>query len=258
MHRKQALYLTASTALFVLLSYLAHAFLELWYLGWAEETGRAIVWTKHLGIGPCALPWWAQYGLLAAGLLGGFLIGRVWWRFVYERPHPEWKSEAWFLRVVFVILAVGLGAFAYSKAEPEVHYHAAFQVYVDGAVVDFSATQYMHVEPCGLEDEEEEETPEHVQLEKAHLHDGVGDVVHVHREGAVWADLFLNVGYVFAEPVAGYVNGSRVDSILTYPIEEHDRVLILSNTAVADIRTLFDDVPSVERIKAVENAGESC
>ena len=33
------------------------------------------------------------------------------------------------------------------------------------------------------------------QLEKAHLHDLIGTVAHIHRENATWRDLFKNIGY---------------------------------------------------------------
>ncbi|MBI2984496.1 MAG: hypothetical protein HYY50_02630 [Candidatus Kerfeldbacteria bacterium] len=79
----RTLYLALTMLLGVTVSYGLHALIELWYLSWAQNTGRLITWTRHLGIGLCALPRWLQYGLLAAGLVGGFLTGRVWWRWVY-------------------------------------------------------------------------------------------------------------------------------------------------------------------------------
>lgn len=80
---KRPLYLGLTTLLGVMVSYVLHAVVEVWYLSAAETRGWDVRWTKHLGLGLCALPVAAQYGLLATGLIGGFLMGRVWWRWVY-------------------------------------------------------------------------------------------------------------------------------------------------------------------------------
>lgn len=85
---KHTIYLFFTTVLGVLVSYIAHALIEIWYLRWAQDTEREIVWTKHLGFASCALPIWVQYGLLALGLLGGYWSGRTGWRIVYiEHRH---------------------------------------------------------------------------------------------------------------------------------------------------------------------------
>ena len=119
---------------------------------------------------------------------------------------------------VLTAIALGLLFSGIGRSIEEVHYHAGFLVYVDGVKQDFSDTKYMHVEAC---DEEGHEVEEDEQLEKAHLHDGVGDVVHVHRNDATWKDLFTNIRYEFpsAQEVAGYVNGVRVENILKEPIK---------------------------------------
>ncbi len=92
MNAKRTVYLCLATLLGVVASYGVHALAELWYLRWADRSGNAIVWTKHFGVGQCALPWFAQYGLLAAGIVGGYLLGRVWWRMVYVE-HRHWMRK---------------------------------------------------------------------------------------------------------------------------------------------------------------------
>ncbi len=163
---------------------------------------------------------------------------------------------------ISVLLVAGLayGGFSWFNRNSETeepHWHAAFKVYVDGQPVDFSSDKYRHVEPCSEEENEAETTPEHEQIEKAHLHDGVGDVVHVHREGAVWRDLFENLSYAFESPVVGYRDGQRIDSILDEPIKAYDRVLFVAGEA-SDLTAWAASVPTVERIKEVEAQGESC
>ena len=89
------LYLVLWVALGVLLSFVLHALVELWYLASAEKAGTvdSLVWTKYAGLGSCALPAVVQYGLFGAGLIGGFLLGRVWWRLVYVERRWERKED---------------------------------------------------------------------------------------------------------------------------------------------------------------------
>lgn len=88
---KRALYLTLTTLLGIIVSYGVHALVELWWLSYAQKQGLAITWTQHFGHGLCALPPVAQYGLFILGAIGGFLTGRVWWRWVY-REGKRWKK----------------------------------------------------------------------------------------------------------------------------------------------------------------------
>lgn len=75
---KHVVYLIAATVLGILLSFMAHAAIETLYLSLAQRLGTNVTW-----YGGCALPPVLQIGLLLAGGLGGFLLGRVWWRKVY-------------------------------------------------------------------------------------------------------------------------------------------------------------------------------
>jgi len=75
---KRIVYLMASTILGVFLSYLAHAAMEINYRNWVISQGRAVTF-----YGACALPLWLQIGLWLIGALGGFFLGRFWWRKVY-------------------------------------------------------------------------------------------------------------------------------------------------------------------------------
>lgn len=88
---KHSLYLSLTTLLGLIVSYGLHAVGELWYLDQAQRHGWVIKWTQHFGLGACALPVWWQYGLVVAGLVGGWLVGRVWWRWVYIE-HRRWRS----------------------------------------------------------------------------------------------------------------------------------------------------------------------
>jgi len=159
---------------------------------------------------------------------------------------------------ILVIAGVALwfwnnDGFAYDKKP--IHYHAGFQVYVDNQKQDFSDLKYMKVEPCGNDDHEV--TTESEQLEKAHLHDGNGDVVHIHREAVVWSDLFTNINYTLPTDVQGYINGQLVPQVLSMPIIENASAVFFvgENT---DIPAKVAGRVTQERIKEVGDKSENC
>lgn len=159
------------------------------------------------------------------------------------------------LGIGFILLVIFAGFFIFKNQKQEVkevHYHAGFQIYVDGKLQDFSGAKYMLVKPCGKEEQDENE-----QLEKAHLHDGVGDVVHVEAEGVKWGDLFKNINFKFdrAKQMEGYANGEKIEDILTYPIKPYDSVVIF--VGKSDKKLLKSSV-SKDRIIEIEKKTENC
>jgi hypothetical protein len=141
--------------------------------------------------------------------------------------------------------------------EEDIHLHAGFQVYKDNKLIDYSGFEFMKVEPCSLETHSEELDLEHEQLEKAHLHDSVGDVVHVHREGAAWGDLFANIKVeVSAKEV--YLNGGLYEGdIMAYKIMPYDSVVIFDGENT-DIENKLQNEVTKEHIIEVENTSENC
>lgn len=116
---KRPVYLACSTLLGIILSYAVHAILEFALLLDAQRNGteNLLRWTTHFGIGPCALPVWLQYGLLALGIIGGFLTGRVWWRWVYverkwekteEKNMSQQKKGFTIIELLIVIAIIGI------------------------------------------------------------------------------------------------------------------------------------------------------
>jgi len=86
---KHAVYLSASTLLGILVSLLVHAGVEAIYLAWAESSGKQVVW-----YGGCALHPVIQIVFIFLGVIGGFLLGRLWWRLVYiERKWAQAKKN---------------------------------------------------------------------------------------------------------------------------------------------------------------------
>ncbi len=168
----------------------------------------------------------------------------------------------WPIIPFIVIIALVAGLLFWEKSQirknkdSEVHYHAGFQVYIDDELQDFSDVKFMHIEPCS-EEEHEEETEEHKQIELAHLHDGVGDVVHVHRNGATWGDLFRNINFSVSENVAAYVNGEPVENFLSYPIASYDSVIIIQGE-INDLNKKLESAVTREHMIEAEAKSETC
>lgn len=167
------------------------------------------------------------------------------------------KKKFWIVFALIDIFLIIGGIFWFldrrdNDHKDEVHYHAGFQVYVDDVKQDFSDFKYMKIEPCGTDHSEGDE-----QLEKAHLHDNIGDVVHVHRDGAKWSDLFQNIAFTIESPVQGYLNGQLVPQVLTMPIIGNGSMVFFvgDNT---DIPQKVAGRVSQDHIIEVEAMSEKC
>jgi H+/Cl- antiporter ClcA len=75
---KKAVYLSASVVLGLLLSFFAHALIEINYLHRVSSQGQVAPF-----YGGCALSPELQAALWVLGALGGFFLGRFWWRKIY-------------------------------------------------------------------------------------------------------------------------------------------------------------------------------
>lgn len=161
---------------------------------------------------------------------------------------------------LFVMGGAGLAVLAYAgffvgKTEESIHDHAGFRVYIDDTLQDYSDYKYMNFVPCTAHDEKKSAKEE--QIELAHLHDGVGDVVHVHRSGATWGDLLKNIGVVLPneKELRGYIEGVENAEILEAPIKAYTTAILVvgSSTASHEKETI-----SIERIKEIEAKSELC
>lgn len=93
---KRTIYLLLAALLGLLLSGIAHAVIEIVSLNTAVNNASPVVWRHYLdGAFSCSLPPVAFYGLPVLGIVGGFLTGRVWWRWVYveKRSWRNWKNH---------------------------------------------------------------------------------------------------------------------------------------------------------------------
>lgn len=142
------------------------------------------------------------------------------------------------------------------KPKP-VHYHAGFQVFKDSKMQNFSDFKYMHEAPCSIDGKPIEGATVDEQMEKAHLHDQVGDVVHVHRPGAKWKDLFMNIKYPIQQNAVAYSNGQKVDNFLDKEIVSYESLIIFEGKE-GDIESLTKKAVTKDHIVEIEGRSETC
>jgi hypothetical protein len=163
------------------------------------------------------------------------------------------------LAVLLLLIALGgLGVIFRKQLFPvkKVHYHAGFQVYRNDALQNFSDPQYMHQKPCTTNETNNE--PEDEQIEKAHLHDLVGDVVHIHRENVTWQDLFTNLKYpIDSKQTTAYLNNKKIDNFLSTPIHPYDSLVIFIGKNIQIDKKLSNAVKK-SHIQQIEKQSENC
>ncbi len=138
------------------------------------------------------------------------------------------KKLLFFIPPVIIIL-FGLGVIVAKNrffTPQKTHYHAGFVVFQNNKKIDFSDTKYMFLEPCVLNNKHED-SDEDIQIEKAHLHDNVGDLVHIERTGAIWQDLFTNIHFpINYSQVTAYINGKQTQNFQLQAIHNDDSLVV--------------------------------
>jgi len=107
---KKTIYITLAAVLGLLLSFIAHAGIEILYLNWAEKYDLPIKWVT-IGSAGCALPLWLIVLLPILGILGGVLLGFFGWKKVYLEQIEQGRRKGNFLKVLLLILGL-VGIFA--------------------------------------------------------------------------------------------------------------------------------------------------
>lgn len=128
-----------------------------------------------------------------------------------------------------LILLLGLLFVYVSKnlfTAKKTHYHAGFVVFQNNKKLDFSDNKYMYIEPC-TRNKKGNDSQAAIQIEKAHLHDNIGNLVHIERMGAIWKNLFTNINYpIDYSKATGYINGKQVVNFQSQPIHPFDSLVV--------------------------------
>ena len=137
--------------------------------------------------------------------------------------------------VLGALIILGIRFFTYSPEQ--IHYHANFAVYLNGKREQFKLPMYYEEVSgsCGLGKDVK-------PAQRAHMHDEVNDIVHVHDHAVTWGDFFMNLGWavgpdfirtpdgIFAATtdhrITYRVNGHDISDISTEVIKDEDRLLV--------------------------------
>jgi len=93
MKANKTLYVLLTMVLGLMLSFLAHAIIEIKFIISMVRSGLVPVNYSAFGHGNCFLPSALQVGLLALGLIGGFFLGQYWWKMVYVQKKHWWQKK---------------------------------------------------------------------------------------------------------------------------------------------------------------------
>ncbi len=143
-----------------------------------------------------------------------------------------------YIGVVVTILTVTGVLVVRLPDEDLVHIHANFGVFIRDQKLDFSGQKYMHSKPCFSD----YHTQKHFG-DRVHLHDGIGDVAHIHDYGVAWGDLMLYLGVKTTinglefedkfyslgknDKLSYYINGNLVNNFELTEINNNDSLIIV-------------------------------
>jgi len=135
---------------------------------------------------------------------------------------------------IFIIIVSLVGiVFLYQKShsqhdESHVHYHAGFVVYIDGVKQDYSASQHMHVDMCSIDRKQQSNTMQ--KADRAHLHNNIGDVAHIHATAVTWRELFENahISLPTDKSLITYQNGEEFNrNIFNTVISPYESIILV-------------------------------
>lgn len=111
------------------------------------------------------------------------------------------------------------------------HTHANFKVYINGSPVDFSQPKYQAVNGKDLD-------------ENIHLHDGKGDLIHIHKQGVSLGEFFTSLKMNLSKDAYKlYVNGKVNTSFMSYIPQDLDKILITDSKDDSTIQSQLTSVP---------------
>ncbi len=148
--------------------------------------------------------------------------------------------------LTLIIIIISVLVTYYLKPEAyRVHHHANMAVYIDTQQWDFSKDIYMEeVARCNV-------TVGVRPEDRIHLHENLGDLIHVHMAASTWWDLYSNLLWTFG---SGYLvddygkmytpqdskniyfilNGEVVNNPWNTPVASEDKLLIWYGTGTSE------------------------
>ena len=155
----------------------------------------------------------------------------------------------------------------------DTHFHANFEIYINGNKIDLSKDKYMEpVFSCSVNEQKDKQPSERV-----HMHLNNGGLIHIHDQHVTWGDFFSNIGYSVSQSnivddsnniykadgdnkLVYILNGVKSDSIATLYINSEDKLLIYygkqSDSEI--INTIYAQVPNDAQVANLGHDPSSC
>lgn len=185
-----------------------------------------------------------------------------------------WRTK-WFLfgagLFLGALIILAIRFFTYSI--PATHYHANFALYLNGQREEFKdPSYYEEVTACQVNGPIQ-------PAQRAHMHDNINSVVHVHDDGVTWGQFFENLGWYvgpdFIQTRDGtmykasgddklhvMLNGTDYTGLAPITdrvIGDEDRLLLsFGNISSADLQKEFKSVPSTAHHYDITPDPQSC
>ncbi len=189
---------------------------------------------------------------------------------------PSYAKTKWILLATGLLLGalivLAIRFFTYS-APHQTHYHANFALYTNGQREAFaSPTYYEEVAACQINGTIK-------PAQRAHMHDNINSVIHVHDDGVTWGQFFENLGWYvgpdFIQTRSGTLYKASGDDklhvllngqdytglapITNQVIGDQDRLLLSFGTlSDSDLQTEYKSVPSTAHHYDVTPDPQSC
>jgi hypothetical protein len=174
----------------------------------------------------------------------------------------------WFLLGVFAVLLVRF--FSYNS--DSVHYHANFALYIQGQREQFKDPSYYEEETACKSGKDMTPT------DRAHMHDNISDIVHVHDHATTWGQFFNNLGWSIGRDFIEtrdqmyqndgnnvlhvILNGqdlTGINPLNNKVIGDRDKLLLsFGNVTSVDLQKQYQAVPSTAKVHDEENDPASC
>jgi hypothetical protein len=164
------------------------------------------------------------------------------------------KKQLLFIAVAFVLGVFWVFAIRFVTLEKEeVHYHANFAVFTEGERLLFdNFTFYEEVAACGGNGVDSPKI-------RAHMHDNINHVVHVHDNGVTWGHFFANLGFangdtvfrtntdLFVEDedtkITFILNGKEVSSTANVTIDNEDVLLVsIGESSKSELNEQYEQI----------------
>jgi hypothetical protein len=174
---------------------------------------------------------------------------------------PKFLNKKWVIALgslilgVLIILTVRFVSYNPQK----VHYHANFEVYINGQKEEFKNPIY-YISVAAMCSADAAKTP----TDRAHMHSGVNNVVHVEDQAVTWGNFFQNVGWIVdprlirtpdslylpddQRKITFILNGQQVDGAMRLVIGDKDKLLVdFGATDTDNINKEYKTVPSTAK-----------